>query len=275
MPEAALTPPDAIDFHAHLDSSWDCADELAACGDRAGTARTIVVSGNMLDTSRLGDYLRGTHSLRDPAPNNAFLLEVARRARGRFLPFFTIDPWYHDETDVVEARAAGFWGFKLNPIVHRVDMTDQRLAAVLEPLDGWQAPLYLHITLNPVASLEAVVRLARRFSGVNFVVGHMGFATADGAALDACEAIENVFLETSIGSMLAYREARRRRLAGKVLYGSEFPTHDPQIELDKLRLIFAQDELQMITRANAERLLSWRADAPRDPGEQLLRDQPR
>ena len=244
-----------IDFHAHVSSSWDCVSELLSAQQRAGISHTVIVSGNMLDTAYLGDFLRGAHPLRDSLPNNEFVLEAASRSDGRLIPFFSIDPNYHDESDLSSAIEDGFLGFKLNPIVHRVDLTSPAVGSLLDALNRLGATLYLHLTLNPSASLEAVTALARTYGSINVIIGHMGFATADMAAINASQVIPNLFLESSIGSMLSYKEMRRRDGFAKLLFGSEFPTHDPQIELAKLGLVFTADELELVTHRNAKALL--------------------
>lgn len=248
------------DFHAHLDTSWERVDQLLAAQARAGIDRTVVVSGNMLDPTSLGDYLRGRHPLRDPVPNNEFLLEAAAAHPDRLLPFFTIYPTYHSPEEIDAAAEGGYFGFKLNTIVHQVDFTSPALAELLERVDFHGAPLYLHLTLNPVAGLEAAIQLARRFNRLKLVIGHMGVATADRAAIDAA-AIPNIFLESSIGSVLAFAQVKERDLARKLIFGSEFPAHDPAIELAKLRLVFPDREMEMIAFENFAKLMSWR-DSP-------------
>lgn len=245
------------DFHAHLDSSWDRVGQLLAAQARAGIDRTVVVSGNMLDAAFLGDYLRGRHPLRDAVPNNEFLLDAAAAHPGRLQPFFTIYPTYHDPEEIDAAVSSGFFGFKLNTIVHQIDFTSPALAELLERVDYYGAPLYLHLTLNPVAGLEAAIQLARRFNRLNLVIGHMGVGTADHAAIDAA-AIPNIFLESSIGSVLAFAEVKERNLAPKLIFGSEFPAHDPAIELAKLRLVFPDREMETIAFENFEKLMQWR-----------------
>src|SRR5262249_15476920 len=125
--------------------------------------------------SCMGDYLRGRHPLTEMVPNNDFLTQAAARYPGRLLPFFTIDPAYHLPDDIDHAAQGAFFGFKLNTIVHRVDFTSHALSELLDRVGAVHAPLYLHVTLNAVANLEAAVQLARRFTGLNLVIGHMGF----------------------------------------------------------------------------------------------------
>jgi len=244
-----------IDFHAHLDDSPERLAQLFAIQARAGIASTVVVSGNLLNPAWLGDYLRGTHSLDSYEPNNSHLLRMHEAHPDRLFAFFTIDPFFHMASDIIEAHESGFKGFKLNPIVHKVDLRDNALQDIYAFLDDHKLPLYLHITQNPAASLESVAEISQTFRAIRFVIGHMGYATCDQGAIQLTAARPNVYLETSVGSMLALISARQRGISKKLIYGSEFPGHDPEIELSKLRLIFTEVELLRICRLNALQLM--------------------
>lgn len=242
---------DVVDFHAHMDNSPLRLQELFEVQKRAGIKTTVVVSGNLLDASRLGDYLRGGHPLDEYEPNNMYLLQLHQSNPERLLAFFTVDPGYHETYDILDAINAGYKGFKFNPLVHKVDFRDPDLQEIYALLDLHKQPLYTHITLNPAASLEAIAEISQKFRDIRFVVGHMGYATCDQGALQLANARPNVYLETSVSSMLALRMAQRYGLSHKLIYGSEFPGHDPEVELKKLQLIFSDAELQRICRLNA------------------------
>lgn len=246
---------DIIDFHAHLPGGPEEADALLKAYDRAGIGRGVLVPGNMLESRFLADFMRGQSTLRSTEPDNVGLLRAASRSKGRLMAFFNADPVVHDPDDIIQAWSAGYKGFKFNPLVLRTDLRAQAtldLVAAMEPL---QATLYTHITLQPQADLGAVIELARRFSGVSIVIGHMGFATSDMAALQAVRRHENLYLETSVGSVLALHAAERQGLARKLVFGSEYPLHDPEIELRKLRIVFKDVDLEQICCSTATRLI--------------------
>lgn len=247
---------DIIDFHAHLPTGTDALQKLLDTARNAEITKTIIVPGNMLDSAYLGDFMRGTHSLRTVIPDNAGVIEASRRHPDSMLGFFNIDPAYHDSEDIAEASLAGFRGIKFNPIVHRPDLTGGEVKKILHA--AYESSLfvvYTHITLTPETSLNAVIMLARLFPGLSFVIGHMGFATTDMAAIDAAQEFPNIFLESSIGSMLALQEIKRRGIFNKIVFGSEYPLHDPAVELYKLQRIFSGKEFESITQLNALQLL--------------------
>ena len=246
---------DIIDFHAHLPGGPGEADALLKAYDRAGIARGALVPGNMLDSRFLADFMRGKASLRSTEPDNAALLRAASRSNGRLMAFFNADPVIHDPGDIVQAKSDGYRGFKFNPLVLRTDLRAPHTLDLVAMMEALNAPLYTHITLQPQADLAAVVELAKRFRDLPIVIGHMGFATADMAALQAARRYDNLFLETSIGSVLALRAAERQGLAVKLVFGSEYPLHDPEIELRKLGTVFKDKDLRLICSTTAAGLI--------------------
>lgn len=250
---------DIIDFHAHLPGGPEEAGALLKAYDRAGIARGVLVPGNMLDSHFLADFMRGQSSLRSTEPDNVGLLRAASRSNGRLMAFFNADPAMHDPGDILQAKADGHRGFKFNPLVLRTDLRAAATLDLVSAMASLGATLYTHITLQPQADLAAVVDLAKRFSDLSIVIGHMGFATADMAALQAVRRHDNLYMETSIGSVLALRAAERQGLASKLVFGSEYPLHDPEIELRKLGTVFKDKDLHLICGATAARLIG---DAP-------------
>ena len=244
-----------IDFHAHLDNSKERLDQLFIAQENAGIEKTVIVSGNLIEPASLGDFLRGTESVKSYEPNNAYLLAAARANPSRLIPFFTVDPSYHLAEDIEEAIELGFQGFKFNPLVHKVDFRSDSVRKICAAINAHSVPIYTHITLNPASSIEALAGLAQTYQKINFVLGHMGYATSDQMALNLAERRANIYLETSVGSVLAFKCAKERYLSKKVIFGSEFPAHEPSIEFNKLGLIFSQDDLVSIGRSNAQFIL--------------------
>lgn len=242
-----------IDFHAHIydDVYFKELDEIET---QMNVSKTIIVSGNMIEVGKLGDYLRGSTPLISSEPNNEYLLDIVKN-NNRYAAFFTIDPNYHMKEDIEEAFELGYVGMKFNTIVHKIDFSSEELKDILPVIEDRNATIYTHITLMPHSNLEALLTLARKYKGINFVIGHMGFSTSDFAAITAAEVYDNIYLESSIGSRIAFMEIKKRKLTNKLVFGSEFPTHDPRIEYQKLKYIFDDNELDDICFNNADRLL--------------------
>ena len=245
---------EVIDFHAHLPPGEDAVLRLAAAYERAGISKGILVPGNMLDSSDMAGFMRGRTSLRSFEPDNEATLAVCK-GDPRFLAFFNLDPEYHLPQDVLEARRLGYAGYKFNPLVLKSDLRRRWATELVKAVEEVEGCIYTHLTLSPGADLEAVVSLAQTFRKVRFVIGHMGFASADRGALDAASIHSNIFLESSIGSIPSLQQIKERRLISRLLFGSEYPLHDPGIELQKLKLLFNDSECERICSRNASELL--------------------
>lgn len=104
-----------------------------------------------------------------------------------------------------------------------------------------------------------VGRVAARFPGANFVVGHSGnIEPYRTQAIDAARQHENVFLETCS----TFREPgvieRLVREAGadRVIFGSDVPLMDPRTQLGKIVTAdITDDEKRLVLGANARKLL--------------------
>jgi predicted TIM-barrel fold metal-dependent hydrolase len=116
-------------------------------------------------------------------------------------------------------------------------------------------PFYTHVIFHPDASTEKVGILAREFPHTTIILGHMGLAPADDEAIEVAARNDNLFLETSVGSYLIVKEALHRLGAGKIIFGSEFPLYHPQVELEKIRVLAKEDDLERVTSKNILALL--------------------
>jgi len=84
-------------------------------------------------------------------------------------------------------------------------------------------------------SVSKLIGLARSFSGVKFIMGHMGGTEWQEAVHGAAKA-ENIYLEISSGYPLRSKIEDAVRIAGanKILYGSDLPLLDPASSLGML-----------------------------------------
>lgn len=245
-----------IDAHCHVVPTTEGVQTLYQRMEEAGVQTTVVVPGGMIPTLGFADFLRGTQALITSSPANRFILDLALSSQGKVKAFYQIDPLYDEPEDIHEAAASGFSGFKLNPLVNRVAFEDGPLWELLDAVGQHEMPLYAHITLSGQASLEAFESMVKRFPGLPFILGHMGFASTDLSAIKLAQRYENVHLETSIGSYAAICEALKRLGAGRLIFGSEGPVHHPIAELTKLRACCRdENELELVLGKNIINLL--------------------
>lgn len=226
-----------IDAHCHLIPSEEAVKFTLDAMALAGVDYTILVPGGMIPPLGMADFLRGRLPLITTDPPNDFVLKTLRQHPARFGAFFQVDPGYHDEDDLKTALEDGFSGFKLNPLVNKVAFAHRDVDALCAFAQSREIPIYTHIVAQGDASLDAFERLVVTYDRLPFILGHMGFAATDESAIRLAQRCDNLFLETSIGSILAIREALSRLGPNRIIFGSEGPVHHPAVELFKLRLL--------------------------------------
>jgi uncharacterized protein len=239
-----------IDAHCHILPSEQGVDTALRYMADANVDHTILVPGGMIPVLGFGDFLRGRQALTTSAPDNDFVCSVFGKHRREFSGFFHVDPAFHMEDDWDEASERGFVGFKLNPLVNRVSFLSPEVKELCEYLVGRDLPLYTHIVLHGDASLDALELLLKDFRKLKLILGHMGFASTDLSAIQLASRLENVYLETSVGSFVAIQEAVRRIGARRIIFGSEGPVHHVGAELRKIELLKlpAQDQERICAR---------------------------
>ncbi len=226
-----------IDAHAHLGrGARSDASFYLRLMDEAGIARTVLCPGGMIDVVRLADFMRGNEPLSLSTPPNDLVRAAVRDHPDRFYGFFYVDPESHDIGDVERALADGFSGLKLNPLVSRVEFGKPLIRDVFRLSHDRRVPIYTHVTLFGGASLDALRKVVRELQPV-VIVGHMGFASADGEAVELAGEFDDVYLETSVGSFRAIEEAVRVLGTSKILFGSEGPAQHVRTELLKIELL--------------------------------------
>ncbi len=229
-----------IDFHAHL-SSEEFGGELRLYReyDRAGICFGILVPGGMIDVRRMSDYITGQRTSENRTPYNELVEDLVGRDPRRFGGFYCVDP--DGGSDAIngfeKALKRGFLGLKLAPLVHQFSLTCPTVHGLLDVCRASGAPVYTHTVFSPAASTRKVGLLARRYKDVVFVIGHMGFGPVDQEAIGLAASCDNVFLETSGGSYLALEQALETAGSTKLLFGSEYPLHNPLAEIEKVRAL--------------------------------------
>ncbi|MFY0574028.1 amidohydrolase family protein [Cystobacter fuscus] len=116
-------------------------------------------------------------------------------------------------------------------------------------------PLVAHTGFRPGVTPGDFIQLARRFPRTCFLLEHMGGPQADMDVVDAAASLDNLFLETSLGTFMHLQETVKKTGASKIVFGSEFPMSHPGMELEKIRLLpVSEAERDLILGANVQRL---------------------
>ena len=117
-------------------------------------------------------------------------------------------------------------------------------------------PVYSHTLFDVGATTKKFCELARKNPNTNFVIGHMGFGPSDVTAFNLAKELDNVYLEASNACFLAIKEAYRIAGPHKILFGSEFPMNNPEIQLFQMKKMgLPSAEADMIFFKNAIKLI--------------------
>ena len=174
--------------------------------------------------------------------DNRFVLDVCRRHEGRLLPGASIDPTAESVTDLIagargELKDGPFAVLKLHPRLHRYDLLDPRVLALLEEMAGWPSPppVWLDSLLFPKgvtmqrSPLDSIRFIAERFPSLRLMLLHAG-GTQALAFFEAMAALPNVMLDLSY-SLTRYARSSIamdhryliERFDRRTVFGSDFP----------------------------------------------------
>ena len=207
-----------------------------------GIAKSVVFPMKQSDSSSLVD-----ESMRNAESHDK-----------RFFFFLRFNP---KATTIKELSAISgrFSGFKLHPRIEGFDPLSSRFTELFGYLEELGKPVLVHSRKEgtPYSDPDRLVRLAGMYKGINFVFGH--FANDSEAFFRRASRYDNVFVETSIVSSPKIIENRVAQIgADRILFGSDFPYSDQEIELLKIQKSELQNrDKRKILSENATRLLKY------------------
>lgn len=186
-------------------------------------------------------------------PANNWVISLMRE-HPEVIAFGTLHPEYENwEAELERLHAAGVKGLKFHPEFQGFWMDDPRLLPMIEAAQSRFAFIFhvgdrLPPERNPSCPFK-MAKLVRNFPGARMVAAHMGGYLHWQAALEAL-AGTRVFFDTS--STLPYIDDHtlfaiwRRHPRERILFGSDYPLHDPGQELHALsrRLKLSSRELE-------------------------------
>ncbi|AKT37630.1 amidohydrolase family protein [Chondromyces crocatus] len=245
-----------IDAHAHVSpTSYGSAELYLQQLAQGGIAQGVVSPGGMLDVRQMGAYISGQLKP-DLVPKNEYV-DWGLGLSGGLHGFACVDPCTETAPETLERYLRqGFRGLMVTPLVHKFSFGDDVLAPLMEVCAAHGATVCSHVAFRPGANTADYVRLAERHPNTPFILEHMGAGPADSEATAAATRLDNLYLETSLGSYLHIAETVKRAGASKVIFGSEFPLSHPVVELQKLLLLpISSGERDKILGGNIRHLL--------------------
>ncbi len=210
-----------IDMHTHTGNRKIrmTLDDIGASMKRYGITKSVVFP------------------MRQPIPNGVLndSLKNLKSGDRRFYFFLRFNPKL-TKLKELEQISGGFSGFKLHPRLENFDPLDKRFRSIFKHIEGQEKPVLIHSRKenNKYSDPDRIIILASMYPGIKFVFGH--FANDSDPFFDKALKYDNVFVETSIVSSPMLIELRVNQIGSdRILFGSDFPFSDQEIELMKIR----------------------------------------
>ncbi len=185
--------------------------ELEAVLDEYSLEKTIV----MAPTEQYPDNKRVADAIAD---------------HDRLIGFAVVNPYGLDGGEHELRRAVTEWGMKgmkLMPLRHGYEVDGSTAWRVMECAAELGVPVSIHSGAQFCLPWQ-IATLARRFPTVPVIMDHMGWRYYVDGAIDVAQEFPNIHLETALVSMQGYvRMAVDKVGAGRVIYGSDYPTGHP------------------------------------------------
>lgn len=242
-----------FDFHARLVRNGNRLDELLRTMRQAGIERAAVAAGGVIPLAQLSRQIVEGGSC-DVDADNAGILESCRRSGGRLQPVFFANP--HRGVDHYLRDAGDFAALELAPAVSGIPLTDERTVGLVLAASEIGHPVYLHCLAREGFRIPDLVAVAASVPGATLVLAHSGIGHIDVYGVQLIESQMNILLETSGGYTHVLRFALERLGPARLLFGSEFPLQDPEVELAKYRSVaISPAAWRQVAWENASRLL--------------------
>ncbi|OAR26373.1 hypothetical protein A8W25_13215 [Streptomyces sp. ERV7] len=241
-----------VDAHAHANRAL--VPKLLATMAAERVSAAFLVAGGVVSPMELSHTIVTEGPGRDVDADNTELLDAIGGEPSLAAFYFANPHRAAGEPDLALIDRCA--GIKFAPGVHGIGHLDPRVQSYVDAAAERGLPVYSHCIGNGALSVDQYARLARRNPEVAFVLGHAGRGNFD---LDAAREIrdtENVLFETSGGFDFVIKDAVETLGAERVVFGSEFPIQHPRVELTKLCLAVAENDLPAVLGGNIRRITS-------------------
>ena len=199
-------------------------------------------------------------ALVDTDRGNMQTAELVAEHPQRFKGYWGVNPNYPERTKRDLARFeefSGFVGFKFLSDYHKVAITDDRYAPVLEYAQEQELPILMHTWGNSGFDGPALVeQVAEKYPDVIILMGHAGHGQWD-KSIQVAQDYPNVYLElTAAYSVRGALEAMVKGAGSeKITFGTDLPWFDPHYGIGCVLFSRITDEdRRNILHRNAERI---------------------
>lgn len=223
-----------IDVHAHYGHDYvfdedDFDDTLLYWCDKCSVDHAII------QPCIPRPYIKDTIEIHD-----AIYALVKAHGR-RFSGMASIDPHFRPEDYEREltrcVKELGFVGVKITPIGHAANPAGQDSMFAYEISRGLNIPVMVHTGAGaPFADPLNIIKPAKAFPDVKFVMAHAGTDALFTAALHVAESCPNVYLEPSWLNIYSLKAAVESIGPARIMFSSDMPMNIP-VEIAKYRAL--------------------------------------
>lgn len=191
---------------------------------------------------------------------NEFLVELVNKHPDRLFGFGQVMPQHDDAVDQIRRFVDdGLVGLKLHPSMHGYHVADHGL---LDPVFEACAELGIPVLINALddafCAPLAIEEIAKDHPTVPTIIAHMGAVWNVPEAIIVAERRDNIYLETSATLMSDVKRAYARVGPEKILFGSEWPGSDFDLERMKIAKAVPDDaDRALIEGGNMSRIMGW------------------
>lgn len=240
-----------IDAHAHMDECpirgfFDPPEKVVAIMNRCGIDKAVVST-----------YRNAPEA--DPRIIE-YVAEGTAKYPDRLIPFVRLNPRYGDIAVTVLDRAVrefGFQGIKLHPASYNLIPCGDATVNIFKRAADFDIPVLIHCT-DEMMCLPLQIEMAmERSPRTKVILAHLGgfFHTED--VIRVCERRDTAYIDTSeIPNSDKIRHAVSRLGAERILFGTDIPTDNPELEIFKVKTAgLGAEAEEMIFFRNAAKLL--------------------
>lgn len=258
-----------IDAHAHIYPEKIAAKATETIGVfydikmemPAGTPERLLIEGGRAGISR---YV--VHSVATTPRQVRSINEFIKReteAHPEFIGFITLHQDLSEEEIFAEVEWAvenNMHGIKLHPDFQKFNIDDEDAEKFYRAAEG-RLPILFHVGDDryDYSKPERLVKMAKKYPGVNFIAAHFGGYRCWGDAA-LYKGLKNVYFDTcsSLPFISAERAKELINMHGpdKFFFATDFPMWDATAELERFNKIpLTDEEREMIFSGNIKRLL--------------------
>ncbi|MCL4516127.1 MAG: amidohydrolase family protein [Firmicutes bacterium] len=240
-----------IDAHAHIDEvqalGWiDPPEKLVSLMDKAGIDKAVVATYANL-----------------PGFNPTAMEYVANAVNKypeRLIPYVRLDPWYGDRAIEVLVEAVekfNFKGVKFHPVHYTLHPYGEQTVNIIKKAADYDIPVMFHCS-DEEMSLPLQIELAvKKVPEAKVICAHLGGYFHNNDVVRMAATYENLYVDTCEFPYPKYiKKVVEQAGAEKVLFGTDLPTTNPFVEMEKIKLAGVTEEQEkMIFGGNIARIL--------------------